>query len=204
MLMQTIVSLFLSFSPTNTVFHNVRINSHAMYDDRPLVLTGYGLATKKAGVSTVKIAVNQFFCEVPERFVRTTNGAVGSLPLLGDMAMSVTFLRNVGSDQVQSEIETIISDNLSDQEYQYYESDIQKVLQAIARENSLRAGETLNLVGEARTGRILYQNGKGSVSVIRPDNPKFIYKVFSGWFGNTSSGSSASLKTQLLQKPQYE
>lgn len=190
----------LTFNPSTYTSYGVVLNHSVTYNGATLPLTGYGMGGKKTGPTVTKVAVNQFFTQYPDKFVRTETGALDSLDHVGVMVMSVTFLRGVDSDSVQSSIAGVVSSNLSDKEMTEYHGDIDSVADAIGTDTAIYAGQTVSVVGDASTGLLLYVNAVGKVTPIE-SRAGFVKKVFSAWFGKTTDQAGYNLKMALLNKP---
>jgi hypothetical protein len=199
---ELLVSL-LTFNPSNFTFYGVTLNNSVVYSGTTLPITGFGMGGKKTGPTVTKVAVNQLFTQYPDRFVRTENGALDSLSNVGLITMSITFLRGVDSDSVESSIAGTVSSNMTRQEALDYHEDIDQVADAIRTDSAIYSGQTVNVIANVSTGLLLYMNSSGKITPINSRNG-FVKKVFSAWFGNAADQASYNLKMALLNKPELK
>ncbi|NDF15235.1 hypothetical protein EB061_07935 [bacterium] len=199
----TLLALLLAFTPANESLMGVKLSTAVKYQDKTLTLTGVGIGSKRIGVSIAKVAVNQFFCEYPGSFVRTKEGALQSLQSVGNMVFSITFTRGVKTSDVEEQINTVMSENMTPDERTKYAGDVKAVREIILKDDTILTNETINIVANVKEATMYYVNMRGEVRSYKPADPKFIYKVFAAWFGNAPPGSTGeSLKLQLLRAPE--
>lgn len=199
--MLKIITLILTFLPTNSTFYGVTLNQSAEYQGRRLYLTGYGMGAKKIGPTMTKVAVAQFFTENPEMFARTEEGALKSLDYVGRAIMSVTFLRGVDSAQVRDSITKAIGENITGEESKTYAREIQELSDTIRADGPIYSGETISIIADPYSDVLFYVNAKQAVTVIDVRRG-FFKKVFSVWFGPSRDQAAYNLKMNLLQKPE--
>lgn len=198
--MYELLMSLLTFNPSSYTFYGVTLNHSVQYNGATLALTGFGMGGKKTGPTVAKVAVNQFFTQYPQRFVRTEEGALNSLDNVGLLVMSVSFLRGVDTQSVKTSISDVIRSNINEREMLTYKDDIEKVNDAILTDGTIYSGDTINIVGDSSTGLLLYVNAANKVTPIESEQG-FVKKVFSAWFGKTTDQTGYNLKMALLKEP---
>ena len=198
--MYELLMSLLTFNPSTYTFYGVNLSHSVTYNNTVLPITGFGMGGKKTGPTVTKVAVNQFFTQYPDKFVRTDAGALDSLQDVGLIVMSITFLRGVDSDAVESSIAGAVNTAMTREEAITYHDDIDEVAEAIKTDSAIYSGQTVNVIGDVTTGLLVYVNATGKVTTIE-SRPGFTKKVFAAWFGKTTDQASASLKANLLLRP---
>lgn len=192
----------ITLVPANEEEQGIQLSVSISDGATKMPLAGKGLGTRKIGLANVKIAVNEFFCERPENLNRTFDGIYPSLKNVGKIAFKVTLLRGVGSDLIESSINDAISLNLSTQEVNTYQSDIQQVTSALLSEDSISYGTSIIFIAYPDKNQVLYQNSAGSLKILQFRGAGFVYKLFAVWFGEQARKEGDTLKTLLLEVPQ--
>lgn len=192
----------ITLSPANEVFQNTTLSVALSDGTTTLPLAAYGLGLKKIGLTYYKVAVNQFYVENPANLVRTFDGIYASLNNVGKMAFRLTFLRGVGSDLIQSSIQDAITANMTDAEATTYQSDIQKVSNALLNGPALSFGSSISFVAYPATNQVLFEDASGADTLMQFTGSNFVFKIFAIWFGNQTTKEGAILKTALLTVPQ--
>jgi hypothetical protein len=198
--MYELLMALLTFNPSTFNFYGVTLNNSVTYNGQNLPLTGYGMGGKRTGPTVTKIAVNQFFTERPQNFVRTEDDALNSLDRVGNVVMSVSFLRGVDTQAVKSSIAGVITSNINLKEMPLYQNDIEEVSDAIMSDGAIYAGQTINVIGNTVTGLLIYINASGKVTVLETSQG-FVKKVFAAWFGQMTDQQGYNLKMALINSP---
>lgn len=190
----------VTYLPANEYLNGVQLNVGAQYENHTMKLTGYAIGLKKIGpMMHAKVAVNEFFTEKPEFFVRTEAGVANSLSNVGMMNMHLTFLRTLDSSLVQGMITEYLSHGLTADESNKYKSDIDNVVKAIGVENAIYAGKSISVTGDVLSNTIAYSNSAGDSTVIHSQNMGFVLTVFKLWFGNPQDNDAFNLRLNLLR-----
>ena len=164
----------LKLTPSGTDLMDIPLNQTAQYDNTKMTLRDANVISKKVGLVNIKVMIVEKFSENEQTSKNLNN--------LGMMSVRLTLLRNIDSDTLQSTINDYLSVNISDDQRQYFEKDIEKALQVITSEDTLQQGMTVSLLGNNAKKELLYENTEGKIFTISPDNKMFINKVFGIWF----------------------
>jgi len=190
----------VSLTRANEKLVGVSLNTKANYQGVDLPLTGAGIGLKKIGLNHVQVAVNQFFTQYPENFVRTVDGALPSIKNVGVTAMLLTFVRALDVQLIRSQINEFIGANINERERQQYATDLNSIFQAISSEEAIYYGKTITIVCDPDNREIVYSNSSERITRIPVSDVGFITKVMSVWFGKTVNSDAYNLKAWLLER----
>jgi hypothetical protein len=155
---------------------------------------GAGLRTKKVATFNVKIYVAQLLASNPEKFVRTSEGALASLKDSKTVAIHLTLVRSLDADQVMNSFkEALAANNVNTSG-----SSIQAFL-ALAQTDA-PSGKTVTIVGEQLVDGseiLTVETPAGNVSSVK-GSKGFIKDVFSIWLGTPADSGLAKLKDALV------
>lgn len=164
----------------------------------PLTTVGSGVRFKKVFFD-VKVYVAQLLMAEESKFVRTLDGALGSLSQQNSFAMHLTFLREVPMDKLTSAFEEGFAAN----KVNMRDADIMNFMNMVRLGGAGEDGGTLSV--------IVIRNADGSETityeVVRSHKPFLASikaqaglagKIFSLWLGVPADDHLAKLKLELL------
>lgn len=161
-----------------------------------LTALGAGLRIKNVLFVHAKVYVAQLFANDATKFVRSKEGALGSLDGEKTVALQMNFVRSVGAGKVSNSFKEAFEKN-----HEALNSpEIQSFLAAVSTGSDIENGETLRLVGEKLEGGkelVTYENSKGNATSI--SGPAgFVKRVFAIWLGTPADSGLEDLKNALL------
>ena len=196
----TVFASVLTLSGESRKIDSVAIasNGSTVVEGRTSVLTsaGAGLRAKKVVFVNVHVYVAQLLMNDPSRFVRTDSGALESLDNEATVVVQMSFVRTVGSNEVQNAFRDSLVANQIDPESE----SIKAFLAAVSAGGDASNGKALTLVGEKLADGsevVTYENNQGEATSIH-SGAGFVKQVFSIWLGETTDGGLASLKKSIL------
>lgn len=190
----------LTLDPSGKSIDGIPIDKDASVSvaDRRFELTtvGAGLRSKKVAIISVKVYVAELMVSDPSQFVRTEDGALGSLAGMSEVAIRLGFVRTVDAQTVQSSFQDALAANQID----LTTPQMQAVLNAVAAGGDATEGSAMTLVGERLPDGsevLTYEDPTGKVtSVSGPAG--FVKQIFSIWLGAPSDSGVETLKKALI------
>lgn len=180
---------------------NISVGGTATVDQKayPLTTIGSGVRFKKVFFN-IKVYVAQLLVGDSAKFVKTEDGALGSLDQQTAVAMHLTFLREVPMDKLVSAFEEGFAANNVDMS----SADIMQFMSLVQAGGAGEEGGQLSIV------IVRSSNGDETLTyeVERSRNPYsgsmkgssgLAKKVFALWLGVPADDFLAQLKTELLQ-----
>ncbi len=180
---------------------NISVGGTATVDSQSYTLTtvGSGVRWKKVFFN-VKVYVAQLLMGDQGKFVKTEDGALGSLDQQNAFAMHLTFLREVPMDKLVSAFEEGFAAN----NVAMTDADIAKFMALVNAGGHGEEGGTLSVVVTRATDgteTLTYevQRARNPYSGTMKAPAGFAKKVFALWLGVPADDFLGQLKTELLQ-----
>jgi hypothetical protein len=161
-----------------------------------LKLLGAGLRKKQVAVAQVSVYVGQLFANDPSKFVRTSDGALASLDAESTVALTMTFLRDVSVNQVQTAFQDALAANNVDQT----QADIVSFLNAVEQAGDAKNGLAITIIGEKLSDgtEVVTYSGTQGGAVSMPGPAGFVSQVMSIWLGTPSDTDLGNAKNDML------
>jgi hypothetical protein len=176
----------------------VSTSAQAKVADRTynLKLVGAGLRYKKVALFKADVYVGELLVDAPEKFTKTSAGALDSLTHQKAAAIRMTFLRDVEGEKVGGSFKEGLEENKAPVD----SANVKAFIDAVKSGGESKKGTTLVLIGERLVNgkeAVSWENSAGKLTTITGD-AGFMKTIFSIWFGKIDDSGLESLRDQIL------
>jgi hypothetical protein len=190
----------LSVTPGAKEIEKVKVSTEAKakVGDRSYILkvVGAGLRYKKIALFKADVYVGELMMDAPEKFVRTIEGALGSLAQQKAVAIRMSFLRDVEGKKVSSSFE----DGLEENKVSLDSANVKAFLEAVKGGGESKKGTTLVVLGEKLAGgkeAVSWEDANGKLTTISGD-AGLVKTIFSIWLGEIDDSGLESWREETL------
>ncbi|MGZ3723837.1 MAG: chalcone isomerase family protein [Bdellovibrionales bacterium] len=192
----------LTLKPGTVVKNGVNISTGATASVNgktyELTTVGSGLRNKVV-VFNIAVYIAQVMVADPARYVKTADGALPSLDNQKQIAIRLTFLRDVPADKVS----TSFQDALDANKVAAKDVDMVNFMTVVNKGGDAKNAASLTIVllkNDDGTETLAYENATNGTTTVIQGSKDLAHKIMSIWLGTVSEDSGlVALKAELLK-----
>ncbi|MCO5142274.1 MAG: chalcone isomerase family protein [Oligoflexia bacterium] len=192
-------SATLTMQPSGKEIEKVAIAKTAVtsIDGRSANLSLAGAGIRKKTLFNVKVYVAQLLVDQIDKYTRNEDQALDSTNQMGSVAVHLTFLRNVGAEDVMN----AYLDSLDANDVDTKSEEVKAFLNAVKKGGDAPEGKSMAIVGERLANGselVTYESPTGAVTTIQ-GKAGFVRSILSIWLGEMTDSHLEDLKKDLVK-----